>query len=139
MIVVDTGPLVAALNAADAHHEQCADLLRTHPGALIVPTPVLTETCWLLATTCGPDGEAAFLDSVAAGEIDLIAPTLPDVHRMADLVRQYAEVPLGAVEASVVAVAERLGISQVATLDRVKFATVRPIHRETFTLLPRDI
>lgn len=37
MIVLDTGPLVAALNHGDKHHEVCARLLRTHPGPLLVP------------------------------------------------------------------------------------------------------
>lgn len=138
MIVVDTGPLVAALNAADVEHESCTALLRSQPGALIVPTPVLTEVCWVLASAGGPGSEAAFLDSVAAGELDLIAPTLPDVQRMAQLVREYADIPLNAVDACVVAVAERLGISQLATLDRAKFTLVRPAHRPAFTLLPQD-
>ncbi|MDQ2738090.1 MAG: VapC toxin family PIN domain ribonuclease, partial [Actinomycetota bacterium] len=44
--------------------------------------------------------------------------------------------PLGAVDATVIAVAERLGITEIATLDRRHFSVVRPAHVEAFTLLP---
>jgi predicted nucleic acid-binding protein len=45
-------------------------------------------------------------------------------------------VPVGTVDASVVATAERLGIVEVATLDRRHFSVVRPRHTEAFRLLP---
>jgi hypothetical protein len=48
VIVVDTGPLVAALDADDADHERCVRTLETHQGRLLVPGPALTEVCWLL-------------------------------------------------------------------------------------------
>jgi predicted nucleic acid-binding protein len=51
VIVCDTGPLVAALNAADKYHEACRELLLDVPGPLIVPAPVLTEVCYLTART----------------------------------------------------------------------------------------
>jgi predicted nucleic acid-binding protein len=59
-----------------------------------------------------------------------------DLERMADLVTTYADFPLGAVDASVIAVAERLGTTVVATLDRRHFAAVRPKHAPALTLLP---
>lgn len=55
---------------------------------------------------------------------------------MAELVERYADLPLGAVDASIVATAERLGEVNVATLDRRHFTVVRPAHVEAFTLLP---
>ncbi|GAA4702849.1 type II toxin-antitoxin system VapC family toxin [Phytohabitans rumicis] len=136
MIVVDTGPLVAAINAKDAHHESCAALLRSHPGPLMVPAPVITEVFWLLESTQGPQAEAAFLDAVARSELDVVAITALDAYRMAELVRRYADLPLGAVDASVVTVAERLRVTEIATLDRRHFTVVRPAHVEAFTLLP---
>lgn len=55
---------------------------------------------------------------------------------MAKLVERYADLPLGAVDASVVATAERLGQAEIATLHRRHFTVVRPQHVEAFTLLP---
>jgi predicted nucleic acid-binding protein len=136
VILLDTGPLVAALNTKDKHHKASADLLRTHPGPLLVPGPVLTEVCWLLESTRGPEAEAAFLDTVAHGELDLVALTVFDIQRMAELIRRYADLPLGAADASVIAVAERLNITDIATLDHRHFTVVRPSHTTAFNLLP---
>ncbi len=55
---------------------------------------------------------------------------------MSDLVEMYANLPLGAADASVIAVAERLELAEVATLDRRHFTVVRPRHVNAFTLLP---
>jgi predicted nucleic acid-binding protein len=59
---------------------------------------------------------------------------LDDYARMAELVTTYADVPLGTTDAAVAA--ERLSISEVATLDHRHFHAVRPRHAEAFTLLP---
>jgi uncharacterized protein len=55
---------------------------------------------------------------------------------MADLVRQHADFPLGTADASVVAIAERLGATCVATIDHRHFQAVRPSHCDAFELLP---
>jgi predicted nucleic acid-binding protein len=59
-----------------------------------------------------------------------------DWRRIADLTEQYADLPLGIVDASVVALAERRELDVIATLDHRHFATVRPRHIEAFTLVP---
>jgi predicted nucleic acid-binding protein len=43
---------------------------------------------------------------------------------------------LGTTDAAVVAVAERLGITEIATLDRRHFHAVRPRHADGFTIVP---
>ena len=67
----------------------------------------------------------------------LVELTKPDLSRVAALVERYADFPLGTVDASVVAVAERLKATEVFTLDVRHFAAVRPAHVPAFTLLPR--
>jgi len=136
VIICDTGPLVAVLNAGDEHHAACRHLLEHERGPLVVPAPVLTEVCYLTASRLGAGAEAAFLASLASGELVLEATTPGALGRMVDLVRKYADFPLGAVDASVIAVAERLGAGRVATLDRRHFRAVRPAHRDAFELLP---
>jgi uncharacterized protein len=84
----------------------------------------------------GPEIEARFLDSLVAGEFELEPVTLADLRRMAGLVRTYADFPLGAADASAVAVAERLGATRIATLDHRHFRVVRPAHCAAFELLP---
>lgn len=136
MIVCDTGPLVAVLNKNDADHQRCLDLLETHPGPLLVPSPVLAEVCYFLETRVGPQIEAEFLESIAANEIELVELTRTDLQRMAELVRKYADFPLGAVDAAVLAVAERLNVREVATLDLRHFSAVRTRHSTPLRLLP---
>jgi uncharacterized protein len=103
---------------------------------LVVPSPVLTEVCWLLESRIGPEAEAKFLDSFVVGELDLAELTMADLERMSALVLQYQDFPLGAADAAVIAVAERLRATQIATLDRRHFPAVTPAHVEAFELLP---
>jgi hypothetical protein len=55
---------------------------------------------------------------------------------MAELVARYHDLPLGTVDASVIAAAERRGVHDIATLDHRHFTVVRPNHVDAFTLLP---
>ena len=127
----DTGPLVAAIDRSDKHHARCAALLESLGGPLLIPTTVIVEVCWLVEER--PDVEAALLESVVAGEFKHVAA---DLARTAELVRTYADLPLGAVDASVIAVAERLNLTDVASLDRRHFTVVRPKHVNALNLLP---
>jgi uncharacterized protein len=129
-----TGPVVAAIDRSDNHHARCAALLEAAEGLLLIPTTVLVEVCWLAGER--PDIEAAFLEAIAAGEFEHVPLTTADIARTAELVRTYADLPLGAVDASVIAVAERLKLTSVATLDQRHFTVVRPKHAEALNLLP---
>jgi predicted nucleic acid-binding protein len=97
---------------------------------------VVTEVAYLLETRLGPESEVRFLGDLAEGNL-LTEPVLPgDWMRIAELVAGYATLPLGTVDASVVATAERLEIGAIATLDRRHFSVVRPMHVTVFSLLP---
>ncbi len=133
---MDSGPLYAYVDADDRHHQASLELLQTHPGPLIVPTLVVTEVVYLLATRLGVDPEVRFLGDLASGEF-VVEPVHPgDWLRIAELVARYRDFPLGTVDASVVAAAERLNHTEVATLDHRHFGAVRPSHSPAFTLLP---
>lgn len=127
---------MAAFDRADRHHAACADLISRTARPLLVPTPVLTEVCYFLQERVGPRAEAAFLRSAANREILLLQPELADLERAADLVEQYATFPLGAVDACVLAIAERLDITKVASIDHRHFYAVKLRHCEALELLP---
>jgi predicted nucleic acid-binding protein len=59
-----------------------------------------------------------------------------DLYRAHQLLEQYADATLDFVDATIVAMAERLNISLVLTLDRRDFGMIRPRHVEHFTILP---
>lgn len=136
MIVVDTGPIVALINDRDNHHETCTELLAHHHGPLLVPAPVFAEVCLLLERRRGTRAELAFLRDVRRGAFTVVGLTETDLDRVSELVETYASLPLGTIDASVVALAERLRVPSVATLDRRHFTVVRPRHIGAFTLLP---
>lgn len=136
MIIVDTGPLVAAADADDRQHARCVKMFRTARRPWLVPEPVIAEVCYLLERERGSQVEAAFLRSFGQGSFTLAPLTLADTDRMAELVETYADFPLGGVDAAVIAIAERLKSSTIATLDRRHFTAVRPQHVPAFTLLP---
>lgn len=135
-MIVDAGPLYAYVDADDQHHTACLDLLQTHPGPLLVPTLVVSEVAYLLATRLGAAAEVRFLGDLASGVLTAAPPEPGDWLRIAELVAQYDDLPLGTVDASVVALAERIGETELATTDRRDFTAVRPAHTQAFTLLP---
>jgi predicted nucleic acid-binding protein len=139
VILCDTGPLVAAGNKADSDFHSCTELftgLHLAGRRILIPGTVVAETGYLLATRGGAQIEAAFLTAVAEGSFELVALQPSDFARMAELVLTYSNFPLGTTDASVIALAERLGITEVATLDHRHFRAVRPHHVGTLTLLP---
>lgn len=141
MIVCDTAPLVAAALYRDPDHRRCVDLfagLRLANRPMFIPAPIVAEVGYLLARKAGAHIEAHFLRSLAAGDFILTDLTQADCGRMAELVEQYADLPLGTSDASVIAVAERLDITEVATLDHRHFTVVRPRHVNALTLLPEN-
>lgn len=139
MIVCDTGPLVAAADRDDQHNRACTDLLtglHLARRSILVPAPVIAEVGYLLGRAGGADVEAAFLRSIVEHTFTIVDLELADYARMAELVEIYADFPLGTTDAAVVAVAERLDISELATLDHRHFHAIRPRHTKAFTLLP---
>lgn len=110
--------------------------MESHPGPLLVPALVITEVSYLLATRLGWQAEVRFLGDLASGSFSLEPVRASDLLRIAELVGQYHDLPLGTVDASIVAAAERLTATQIATLDHRHFTVVRPSHAPAFELLP---
>jgi uncharacterized protein len=135
-LICDTGPLLAALDAADPDHERCARLLTTTDEDLVVPALVLAELDYWCGRRLPPDAWPIFLDDVLAGVYRVEPPTGVDLVRCRELQDRYADLALGIVDASVVALAERLGEPKVASLDQRHFRAVRPAHAKALELRP---
>lgn len=134
LAVVDAGPLYAAADRDDEDHAGSIAALSSPELRLVVPALVVAEATHFVGRRLGAQAEAVFLRGV--GSLDVEAPSSEDFGRMAELVDEYADFPLGGTDASVVALAERLGAGVVVTLDRRHFGAVRPRHRDAFELLP---
>lgn len=100
----------------------------------MIPALVVAEATYLIGSRLGPKAEASFLRGLTQVEVE--PPASDDWERIAELVDEYADLPLGGTDASVVALAERLDAGVVITLDRRHFTVVRPGHRVTLELLP---
>ena len=132
-------PLIAASIRDDDDHRLCVDLcsaLHLNGERLLVPPTVIAEVGYMLERLGSLAHEAAFLRSVAASDFEPIDLTVADYARMSELVEQYDDLPLGTTDASVIAVAERLGVTEIVTLDARHFRIVRPRHTDAFVLLP---
>jgi uncharacterized protein len=101
-----------------------------------VPSPVLGEIGYLLQSRVGPRAEMTFLRSFGGEGFKVAGLQGTDIGRMAELVGTYLDRPLGIVDAAVAAIAERLGLTEIATLDHRHFTVIRPRHVQAFTLLP---
>lgn len=135
-LILDTGPLLAALDANDQDHARCASLLIEATEDLIVPGLVLAELDYWCHERLGAEVWLVFLEDLLGGAYRAEHPTGHDLERCATLQRQYADLRLGVVDASVVALAERLNEPKVATLDHRHFAVMRPKHAQALRLLP---
>jgi len=116
--IVDAGPLFAA--ASDLQ--------------LVIPAFVVADAIYLVGRRMGAGAEAEFLRGLEPFDVEV--PDAEDWARIGDLVEQYADLPLGGTDASLIALAERTDARTVVTLDRRHFTVVRPRHCEAFELLP---
>ncbi len=135
-LVLDTGPLLAALDAADPDHARCATLLNESQEDLVVPALVLAELDYWCHKRLSTDAWIVFLEDMLNGAYRLEAPSTAELERCKELQSKYADQALGVVDASVLALVERLEEDKLATLDYRHFSVLRPNHVEALRLLP---
>jgi len=122
VITLDTSGVLAVTNRRDRHHLAAADALRRDPGPFLVPAGALAEITFMLERWIGISALEVFLGDLAAGLYTFDCAD-DDFLRIRELVHRYADLPLGAADASVIACAERSG-GRVLTLDRRDFDVV---------------
>jgi uncharacterized protein len=135
-ILVDTGPLYAMADRDDDWHHRTVRFLETSGDDLVVPVTVLPEAAYLLALHLGAKAEQRLVQSIISGEMEVEELTIPDFRRSLELMRRYEDAQIGFVDATVVAIAERLKLQRILTTDRRDFSLVRPRHCKEFELLP---
>jgi hypothetical protein len=133
-LLVDTGVLYALADRSDAWHARARALFASTRDPFLTPVTIVPEVTYLLATRLGAHAERAFVRSLADGEIGLEPVTPADCVRSSEIMAEYPDI--GFVDASLVAVAERLKASTIATTDRRHFAAIQPRHLERFALVP---
>ena len=133
-VVVDTGPLLAAALRRDPAHELAAQLLDIGGRDLLIPDPVLTECDILLRSRDRHDGARRILNAVAAGTY-VHVPLTPLLLRDAVAIDEYyADLGLGLVDASVMAIAASTK-SAILTFDFRDFRGAPPRNGGTWELV----
>jgi hypothetical protein len=136
MIVADTGAVIALLDRSDRFHRDIRALYDEDPAAWVLPWAILPEVDYLIAAHLGAAAEDAFLADLAERRFEVEFGRDDDLRRAAALAAQYRNLRLGLVDATVIAVAERLRARAIATLDLRDFGAVAI--QGSPALLPRD-
>ncbi|HKU72837.1 MAG TPA: PIN domain-containing protein [Pyrinomonadaceae bacterium] len=135
-VLLDSGFLFASLNASESEHQATIHVLGNIREPIVLPIPAITEVAYLLARDISNEAAADFIASLASTELTLEIPRQGDYSRSAEILRQYSDAKLDFVDTLIVAIAERLNITRVLTLDRRDFQLIRPKHCSAFEILP---
>jgi predicted nucleic acid-binding protein len=137
LILIDTGPIVAFFDKDDRYHSLCVEILKEIKEPLITTWPVLTE-CFYLLNFSWEIQDSLWLFTQRGGVE--ISPLEKDfLGRCRELMRQYRDLPMDLADATLVALADILGISKIFTLDHKDFSIYRFKHKRRFTLIPLKI
>jgi len=134
--IIDAGFLYALVDEADEHNFAVTEVMKKYRGRIVLPVPAITETAYLVKKFCGVTALADFLESLTTIEYEFETPTAEDYKRAAEILRKYNDANIDFVDACIVAIAERLNITKILTVDRRHFGIFKPRHCEAFEILP---
>jgi predicted nucleic acid-binding protein len=134
-VIADTGFVVAVATTTDNDHESCVRVYNQQKD-IYLPQSTLTEIGYLLVKAGGNQAMGYFLTNLYRMKYKLISLEDADVRRAGELLIKYADSRVDFVDASIVAVAERLDITRILTLDQRDFRIIRPRHCDYFEVLP---
>lgn len=133
-ILADTSGVIALLDRDDRHHAAAIQVAQTE--TLWIPSTILPEVDYLASKYLGETVARAFLEDVTSGQFPYIAVELEDIQQALSIMTRYNGVPLGLVDASIVALAERYRMQRILTLDRRHFSLIQPQNLNYLELLP---
>ncbi|MBI3682898.1 MAG: PIN domain-containing protein [Acidobacteria bacterium] len=137
-LVADTSAIVAAYDADDRHHLAVRTVLESESGPIVVPSVILAEIDYMLRRFLGIDAELDFLAALQSGSFTVEPFTIEDLTRSLSLIERHRSADLGLADAAVAAIAERLRIRRILTLDERDFRMMRTRRGEPFVILPAD-
>ena len=133
--LADTGFLYALFDVHDAHHQDAVEILETPDLEPLLSDTVIVELAYLLQARLGHAQMRFYLKELLT-DLFLVTLTPDDLFRINTLLAEYADARLDFVDASIIAIAERLHVQHILTVDRRDFLIVRPKHTPFFTILP---
>lgn len=135
-VLLDSSAMLALADRDDSAHAHVAAAIATVDEPLLVPLTILPELDYLVSARLGAGAARTLIQSLVAGEVlvDHLVPA--DLARATELMLTYRDARLGFVDSTLIALAERLHVTRLMTLDRRHFSMVRPRHCTHFELLP---
>ena len=127
-IVVDAGPLIALFDRDDRHHRRAVEFVKSWHAGLITNVPVLTEATFVLRFSVEAQRDLLWWASRC---LDIDLGTASDLPRIITLIEKHRDLPADFADVSIVAMAERLSLSQVASVDS-DFAVYRLAGKRKF-------
>ena len=127
-VLLDTGPLLSLADRRDPCHERAKRAWRQSRGPFLTSVAVIPEAAYLLLKYLGPTAELGLLESWRSGEIRVEPVTEGDLRRVLEILRTYRDQEFGFTDAALFAMAERLKIRRVMTLDYRHFDAFQPSH-----------
>lgn len=134
-VVLDTSFLFALTDLTDRNHYRVLSVVQSINEPLLLPSVVLPEVCYLIASRLGHQAMRKFIANLVVSGVQIESMTAKDLERVNQILEQYADSQLDFVDAVIVAIAERLRITRVLTLDRRDFSIMRPRHCDYFEIL----
>ena len=131
-VVLDTSFLFALTDLSDRNHDRVLAVVQSINEPLLLPSVVLPEVCYLIASRLGHQAMRRFIANLVVSGIQMESVTATDLERVNQILEQYADSQLDFVDAVIVAI----GISRGLTLDRRDFSIIRPRHCDYFEILP---
>lgn len=135
-ILVDSGFVYALFQQADPHHERAEAFSEVNTELLLLPAVILPELGFLFRRDRGYAGIVQWLEQFRYTEARIEPMLNADLERIYEIAQQYASARLDVVDLCIMAMAERLNITRIATFDRRDFDIFRPRHSTRFELLP---
>ncbi len=131
-LIADSGAIYPLYDADDAYHHLVKEVIENETGIIFIPVVILAELDYLLREFLGTDAELSFLDDLFSGAYTLESLTMNDFLRCRELIAQYRNLDLGLADTSVMAIAEKLNIYRILTVDERDFRAVRPKKKKIF-------
>ncbi len=132
--LLDTGPIVAFLDDADAAHRVVVRAFERFAGRFVTTDAVIVEAMHLVSRS--PAGPGLLIDFLFSSQTVIQSSmSAEDLLQAGELMTKYADVPMDFADATLVLLATRRRITAVCTLDRRGFRTYRSGNRKAFDLV----
>ena len=133
-VIADTGAIIALLDEDDKHHAAVVEVAQSFD--LLIPVTVLPEVDYLVTKYLGEAVVRSFLEAMTEGSFIYLPIEIDEIRRTTEIMARYADIPIGFVDASLVALTESHNIHRILTLDRRHFNIIRPEGFDYLELLP---